>query len=69
VQGRERAVPPQVEILLVSGLHANETRAPLKAREVFKTTSTDVDASRRRGYLDHCLASKVADWIMTRTRL
>jgi hypothetical protein len=29
----------------------------------------DVEASRRRGYLDDCLAQKVAEWITTRTGL
>jgi hypothetical protein len=29
-------VPPEVEILLISGLHPNEACAPILAREVFK---------------------------------
>jgi hypothetical protein len=32
-------------------------------------TRADVELGRRRGYLDDCLAQKVADWIMSRTRL
>jgi hypothetical protein len=32
-------------------------------------TRADVEASRRRGYLDDCLARKVAEWIMSRTGL
>jgi hypothetical protein len=31
-------------------------------------TRADVEASRRRGYLDGCLVLKVADWIMSRIR-
>ena len=37
--GAGRSAPPRVEILLVSGLHPDETCAPILAREVFRTLS------------------------------